>query len=73
MNFITLRILLSFITFNYIILLSTVKPFAHSLLNDRDPFSFDKGDWTKGINGLCILIYLLILIFKLEYIFSHNS
>ena len=34
-------------------------------LNDRNPFNFDR-EWTKGIDVLGILKYLLLLIFKLE-------
>ena len=35
-------------------------------LNDRDPFDFGRGDWTKGISILGILIYLLLFFIKFE-------
>ena len=41
-------------------LVNTVKPFVQSPLNDRGPSNFERGDWTKGISVLDILIYLLI-------------
>ena len=46
--------------------LITVKPFVQSPLNDRDPFDFGRGYWTKGISVLGILIYLLLFFIKFE-------
>ena len=43
----------------------TVKPFVQSLINDRDPSNFDRG-LDNGYIRFKYLIYLLILIFKLD-------
>ena len=51
------------------IISNAVKPFVQSPLNDRDPFDFDGGQ-DMGISDLGILMYLLILLIKLENFFS---